>query len=378
MMRLSLSLAFLALLASPPALAQTDASPGGTGAVPPEKKIVSLLLDLTDGTHLRTTPLFAALPLQTDLAKVDLPLDRVETITLSPDREQTRVRLRNGDQLTGALLQDMLSVTSLVGRLKIPLAAVQRISVLVSAGGEGPVGYWSFDDGTGKDSAGSNDATLVGPVSISPSPFGKALRLTSSRTYATSDATGVKGWSAISVSVWIKPRRYTTYGNVISRGSDSRPVYGLCLNPAAKGSFVVYTGPDGADGAGIDFRTFSNGMDSFPPVGRWYHLAGTYDGQTVRCFVNGELDGEAVVHTPGALLWDTEDARTYFGTSALLPYRNWGDQFFDGLLDEIKLWSRALSPAEVKALYQEGAGKLGTETDRTPDPETGLRPFRTR
>jgi Concanavalin A-like lectin/glucanases superfamily/Domain of unknown function (DUF4214)/Right handed beta helix region len=73
--------------------------------------------------------------------------------------------------------------------------------------------------------------------------------------------------------------------------------------------------------------------------GVWYHVAGSYDGQTAKIYVNGALAGSA----PGGFPLDYGPNPVFFGTS--------GQSFFDGkfygLLDEVSLYNRALSDNEI-------------------------------
>ena len=82
---------------------------------------------------------------------------------------------------------------------------------------------WTFHDGVGQDSAGANDAVLIGSPTLVPSPLGQALE-TRSTAYAIADAPGlnVNGWTGITVTVWVRPvGHFTTYGAMLGRGNDA-------------------------------------------------------------------------------------------------------------------------------------------------------------
>jgi Concanavalin A-like lectin/glucanases superfamily len=76
------------------------------------------------------------------------------------------------------------------------------------------------------------------------------------------------------------------------------------------------------------------------PLNAWTHLATTHDGTTLRLYVNSVEVGSRTV--AGALLTSTGALRIG-GNSA------WGE-FFQGLIDEIRVHNRALSPAEVQTI----------------------------
>ena len=75
------------------------------------------------------------------------------------------------------------------------------------------------------------------------------------------------------------------------------------------------------------------------PLNTWTHLAATYDGATLRLFVNGTQVGSRAL--TGALLTSTGVLR--IGGNAI-----WGE-FFQGRIDEIRIYNRALSPGEIQA-----------------------------
>lgn len=84
------------------------------------------------------------------------------------------------------------------------------------------------------------------------------------------------------------------------------------------------------------------------PAGRWVHLAGTYDGQALRIYVNGEEQG--VMERSGPIRPNTFPL-------VLGNYAVGHDAYFAGLLDEVKLYDRALSADEVRERYKRLAGK---------------------
>ncbi len=90
--------------------------------------------------------------------------------------------------------------------------------------------------------------------------------------------------------------------------------------------------------------------------GVWYHVAGTYDGNQSILYVNGVAEASAIAGF--ALNYDTTPL--YIGTTGTYaPYLN----FFGGLIDETSIYDRALSAAEIHAIYQaRSAGKYSTNS----------------
>jgi hypothetical protein len=78
-------------------------------------------------------------------------------------------------------------------------------------------------------------------------------------------------------------------------------------------------------------------------LGQWYHIATTYDGNSVKLYVNGNLDGS--VPASGTVATSTQ------------PLRIGGDEtgwFFDGFVDEVSLYGRALFASEIQGIYAAG------------------------
>ena len=77
-------------------------------------------------------------------------------------------------------------------------------------------------------------------------------------------------------------------------------------------------------------------------TGRWYHLAGTYDGRVIVAYVNGErIDSQ-----PASGPMYISDADLFIGKGD--PEFSEGE-FFHGALDEIRLWNVARSPEQIRA-----------------------------
>jgi hypothetical protein len=86
------------------------------------------------------------------------------------------------------------------------------------------------------------------------------------------------------------------------------------------------------------------------PTGRWVHLAGTFDGQRMRIYVDGEEQGS--MERPGPV--NPNEFHLCLGN-----YDIKHASFFTGLLDEVKLYDRALTPEEVREHFRKLAQRAG-------------------
>jgi hypothetical protein len=104
-----------------------------------------------------------------------------------------------------------------------------------------------------------------------------------------------------------------------------------------------------ANDAGPDWRTSIDGYNTFGsgtgPLSAetWTHLATTYDGATQQLFVNGvQVDSEPA---SGSLAAGT--GPLYIGGDPLYSNAGGYDVYFNGMIDEVRIYNRALSQAEI-------------------------------
>jgi hypothetical protein len=107
---------------------------------------------------------------------------------------------------------------------------------------------------------------------------------------------------------------------------------------------------DGDNGrARVPIATFRKGIVPYPRRDVWYHIVGTYDGRTIKVYVNGEPDGEEACARIGKKIVDDPVADRVIGGCA--THTTWTDTHLAGKVDEIRLWDRALTDREVAELY---------------------------
>jgi len=199
----------------------------------------------------------------------------------------------------------------------------------------GLVGYWSFDDGAGTsatDFSGKNNAGILlgGPTWVD-GKRGKALSFDGSDDEVGMNPLSISG--DVSVTAWIYLRSY-------GGGSRGR----IAINQIAGGGFLFY----------VDNFNTSNGISAAINGGtqqivgnvigldRWYHVVFTHNGANTVFYVNGvQVAAPANAVTMG------------LSTNALYIGGQTGDTLrqFDGLIDDVRIYNRVLSAAEVQALY---------------------------
>jgi len=243
--------------------------------------------------------------------------------------------------------------------------------------GPGPVGYWSFDEGYGTTAqdrtSNNNDGTIAGATWQTEDQCiaGKCLFFDGSDdTVNVSNFNYPSTWDdAFSISTWIFVPSSATwsngyYGNILSRGSYDGSI-GLMRHTI-----------DNYVGMWIRSDTTSGRAYGYITRDKWYHLNGVWDGEKVKLYLNGILQNEtSLVPTgvPEVSSWYIGQGRSFSGA---------GGNWFNGFIDEPKIYGYARSVAQIKADYNSGRGRtssgqgssasLGGPTSLVSDFSSGL------
>jgi VCBS repeat-containing protein len=208
---------------------------------------------------------------------------------------------------------------------------------------EGALGWWKGEGNT-LSAIGSDTATWIGTAGYATGKVGTAFNLDGNTYLKIEDQASHKP-STITTEAWIYATQFDGWDSIIAKGSltSSQNSYLLCIE---SGKATFYTK---RTGSGFGFSKDANSL----VLNQWYHLVGTDDGVTRSLFVNGTLvDSDAV---SGSLVYEN-------GVPLLIGEDwNWGVPApirFNGRIDEVAIYGRALSTTEITANYNNGlAGK---------------------
>ena len=194
------------------------------------------------------------------------------------------------------------------------------------------VGYWSFDQEDGvKDLSGNGHNGIIhGFPMFVDGKRGEALEFNGSSDYvAIPHESAISELEALSVSAWIQAKRHGTWVAVIEKGVHENWSYGFFVEPDGTLSFEVSTGPNN--------NLICCVGDVELNIGEWYHIFGSYDGEFVRVYVNGKLEGAMKASDP---------VHITDGLPLTIGSRN-GRNHFSGIVDELALWNSAISVNEA-------------------------------
>ncbi len=202
---------------------------------------------------------------------------------------------------------------------------------------DGLAGHWTMD-GNGNDQSGQgNHGSPVGSTSYVAGRISSALLLSSSSSrLEVPDNNSLDMTGAITISAWIRPQSSGTQYVISKKGKSSIDGYELSLSNKGK-VFVRFN----EDSSGNSYRVDSS--TKYPTNGQtWMHVVATYDGTTIKLYINGELQGSKNASFQIA----TNDLPLSIG-SGQDGYRG-----MTGAIDDVRIYSRALNDAEVAALAQ--------------------------
>jgi hypothetical protein len=214
----------------------------------------------------------------------------------------------------------------------------------------GPIGYWRFDEPdnarTVKDSSGhGNDGVFEGPMAGATwvaGHFGRGLELDmTDRTFGIRVAASpaIRALTNYTAAAWIYRRKTyaASFCGIISRQIDSGDAE--VFNLAVARDFLKAYGPDRNAVTGM---VTTASAPAAIPLNVWVHTAVTYDGALIRLY----QDGVQVGMDDYAQALPATTTPLYLGTNKNSQF----DEPFIGVLDEILLYDRALSPEAIAAL----------------------------
>ena len=215
----------------------------------------------------------------------------------------------------------------------------------------GLVAAYGFEEGTGTatgDASGrGNDGTLQGPAWASGHTGGGLSFDGSNDLVTVADDASLDLSSQATLEAWVRPTSSTKgQAAALVKEGTSGPVYALHSSGSGRrvSGSVATSGLVEATGPRLQ-------------TGQWAHIAVTYDGATVRLYV----DGQAVGSRSTSGLITTSDGALRIGGTTL------ANEYFGGTVDDVRVYNRALSASEIVADMSTAVGSGGgTPTNAPP------------
>lgn len=211
----------------------------------------------------------------------------------------------------------------------------------------GLVGHWSFEEGSGTATADSWTNGLTGTLAGSPPPTwvtpGKigsgALEFpgNSSTKVDIGNSAPLQITSGMTLTAWAFPDTYSGGGRIITKGGNSGS-RGWALNVESSGVWSLQVA--------VNSTTLTSLQVPGVQVSTWTHVAGVYNPSgtpSMKLYTNGVLAATLTVGVPA----------TQYNPSSIsvaIGARSDGTTRWDGKLDEVRIYNRALSQAEILSL----------------------------
>ncbi len=232
----------------------------------------------------------------------------------------------------------------------------------VAAGEEGLLGYWKFDEGQGDvvvDRSGrENDGEIWGARWVR-GPFGTALAFDGQGAYVSlPEIAALDGSEEMTLEAWAYWEGTGRYPNIVTGGTWSPGGFLMFVNDR-QCTFRMGRPGFSATGDRSGWREVSAPLVAPFALGRWYHLAATFKRPTIATYVDGQPVGSAK--------WDYPVAHE----NDLLIGKWGGSTTHQGLIDEVKIYNRALSAAEIAAGYEKEAAARSAP----PEGQTAYEPI---
>ena len=203
--------------------------------------------------------------------------------------------------------------------------------------------YWKFDEGSGTtafDSSGNgNDGLFNGDPQWVAGKYGGALEFDGDDYLNCGNGDSLQIQDEITMSFWFQVDAFVnTWEGFLAKGDNSYR--------ASRGG-----GTGNATHMGISGTSTGGGNGWFNGTvivtdGQWHHYAATYDGAAGKIYIDGVLD----VTSPGTGQINISSYDLYIGENSQATGR-----FFHGLLDDVRIYSRAMTDAEILEVMA-GAG----------------------
>ena len=213
------------------------------------------------------------------------------------------------------------------------------------------VHWWKFDESSGttaSDSVGSVNLSLDNGAAFAAGKNGNAVDHDGSDDMARSAEAAVTNFTsagAYTFSIWVNFDVLTTWANIwhfdnTASGEDF--LFNLMVDPS---KINGYHKKASGGNAGLYDGTYSPGFST----GTWYHIAQTWDGTTVKLFVDGDEKLSAAASDVYAGDYTVTTGR-YQVAAGTYQYP------FNGKVDDFRIYDVALSTSEIGEVYNSGNG----------------------
>ena len=160
------------------------------------------------------------------------------------------------------------------------------------------------------------------------------------------------------IAAWINIEQYKEWASIVTKGEDAEEPW-----PASYNNYTIHqSGPTYMEGNEFGHLRFTCDQSSLPqnplpesttiiPLDEWHFVAVTWDGETIKFYLDGEPDGST--EFTGTL--QPNDESLYIGVD--FPG---GDEYWKGYIDEVRIWNKALKQTHIHAAMNGSATPIAS------------------
>ncbi|GAG53942.1 unnamed protein product, partial [marine sediment metagenome] len=221
------------------------------------------------------------------------------------------------------------------------------------------VGWWKLDDGDGNAATDSSTCGHHGTIEtndvdvwwvLSRDDVNSALEFDGGRV-RVADHPDLRPMHQVSASAWINFSGEQDSGRIVVKGPDNRETFALEVSGDDELTFYVRE-----DATGESYPKYNVNNDDLE-MDEWTHIAGTFNGNTVKCYINGEL--KETLDDPNA--WGMTLSQDTNGLA--IGNRSDSDEKpFEGVIDDVRVYNYGLSPEEVAHIATDGEGVFAVQS----------------
>jgi hypothetical protein len=271
---------------------------------------------------------------------------------------------------TGSTFTGWSGACSGAGTCSVTLTANTAVAATFSHSSNltGLVAAYGFNEGSGAtvtDASGNGNTGFISAAAWTTGKFGKALSFNGSTTLVSiADSASLDLTTGMTLEAWVYPTALGDWRDLLYKGPND--LYYLMGSSPSNNTPAM----------GGTFTSSPLYGSSALPLNTWSHIAATYDGATKRLYLNG---------VPVASQAQTGLIKTSTGALTIGGDPLYG-QYWAGLIDEVRVYNRALSPSDIQtdmatavgyppppvAAYGFNEGSGATVTDTSGNGNTGF------
>jgi hypothetical protein len=232
-------------------------------------EVLTVILELSDGSRVVGTPGIESVPVQTPYAKINVPLNQILGIALEADHETASFELQNGDKLTGIVNLGPLPLSTLFGKVTIPVEHIRTVHVSLSGGAFARKGLvlWNRLDSEFEVSRGAfGPGGKLNAGRFVEGRFGKGIELNMQEQFGVTFPVDIVPTAAGCIEFWA---RLTDLPQALPWGQRPGLIGTNDKDEGNRGSILHFNGNDGASNGGLCIGLGGIGSAGTAQYGNW-------------------------------------------------------------------------------------------------------------